>query len=148
MRIIIGLFTSVLYMPILDVFAFTISCESDANNNIVHQVFKNEICWSSSHIVHGIIAILGIILFYIICMIMALTYFEGRYQISDALARISGRPMAYFFTYELIMILTYSLLEETSSDYIIIGIMLLGSYIVFYRIHIEHPFFNAVRHWN
>ena len=112
---------------------------------MVHQVFATEICWSNSHIVHGIIAIIGIILYYLICMIMALTYFEGRYQISDALARISGRPMAYFFTYELVLILCYSLLEESSSDYIIIGIMLLGSYIVFYRIHIEHPFFNVVK---
>lgn len=66
-------------MPILDVFAFAISCQTDANNNMVHQIFSSETCWSNSHIVHGIIAIIGIILFYLICMIMALTYFEGRY---------------------------------------------------------------------
>jgi hypothetical protein len=96
------------------------------------------------HIVHGIVAVVSIIIFYSMCILISLTYFECRYIMNDASSRVSGRPIALFFTYEFIMIICYCFMQESNLDYLMIAIMLIGSYIVFWKIHIENPFYNYV----
>lgn len=75
-------------------------------------------CWSNAHIVHGIMAILGIVLYYSLCIVMTLTYFECRYVINDATARITGRSIGLFFSYELLMIICYTFMQESVYDYL------------------------------
>lgn len=68
--------------------------------------------------------------------------FRCRYLVNDANAKISGRPIALFLTYELMMIMCYSFMDSRVYDYLMIAIMLGGSYLVFLRVYLENPFYN------
>jgi len=98
-------------MPIMDIFFMTISCVPQ-NGVYMHSIYTTLLCWSNMHIVHGIVAIFAIILYYSICIFISLTYFECRYIMNDASAKVSGRPLALFFTYELVMIICYAFMDD------------------------------------
>lgn len=99
-------------------------------------------CWESVHIVHGIVSILAIVLFYILTITLSLLYYEPRYLPKEPLSKKSGRPLAVFLTYQLIMVICYTYMVGRSYDYLFILILTIGSFTIFWKIHVEGPNFN------
>ncbi len=52
-----------------------LSCHYE-NGKLVHVFYSDVICWSNQHVVHGIIAIFSIVLFYFFSVCLTLIYFE------------------------------------------------------------------------
>lgn len=66
-------------MPIIDLLFSMLSCTDNQNGLLKHSLFDIE-CWVNIHIVHSIVAIFGIIIFFVLCLLFALLYFEPRYK--------------------------------------------------------------------
>ncbi|CAK66138.1 unnamed protein product (macronuclear) [Paramecium tetraurelia] len=143
LRILIQMFLSILYMPIMDLFFSLIACTTDENGDNVNQIFNDVTCWQGVHIVHGIVSILGIVIFYLFCITFAMIYYEPRYLPKEPHSKKSGRNLTIFLTYELVMIICYTFMVGRSYDYLFILIMLVGSFIVFWKMHIENPHNNV-----
>ncbi|CAD8075777.1 unnamed protein product [Paramecium primaurelia] len=129
-------------MPIMDLFFSLIACTTDENGNTINQIFIDITCWQGVHIVHGIVSILAIILFYLFCITFALIYYEPRYLPKQPLSKKSGRNLAVFLTYELVMIICYTFMVGRYYDYLFILIILVGSFTIFWKMHIENPHNN------
>ncbi|CAK82689.1 unnamed protein product (macronuclear) [Paramecium tetraurelia] len=142
LRIMIQMFLSVLYMPIMDLFFSLIACTTDENGNTINQIFIDVTCWQGAHIVHGVVSILAIVIFYLLCITFALIYYEPRYLPKEPLSKKSGRNLAIFLTYELVMIICYTFMVGRSHDYLFILIIMIGSFIIFWKMHIENPHNN------
>ena len=69
-------------MPIIDLLLSMLSCANDENGKLMHVLFDFE-CWVNIHIVHSVVAIFGVILFVILCLLFSLLYFEPKYQPQD-----------------------------------------------------------------
>ncbi|CAD8157650.1 unnamed protein product [Paramecium octaurelia] len=143
LRIMIQMFLSVLYMPIMDLFFSLIACTTDENGNKINQIFIDVTCWQGAHIVHGIVSILAIVLFYLLCITFSLIYYEPRYLPKEPLSKKSGRNLAVFLTYELVMIICYTFMVGRSYDYLFILIITIGSFTIFWKMHIENPHNNV-----
>ncbi|CAD8157654.1 unnamed protein product [Paramecium octaurelia] len=141
LRFLINLFLQVLYMPIIDLLLSMLSCQTNQNGVLVHQLFDVE-CWSNIHIVHAIVAIFGTILFFVLCTLFSLLYYESRYLPHEASSKLTGRANAIFLTYELIMVICYTFMNGKSYEYLMILIMMIGSFTIFWKIHVEAPFNN------
>ncbi|CAD8209105.1 unnamed protein product [Paramecium pentaurelia] len=141
LRFLMSLFLQVLYMPIIDLLFSMLSCTTNQNGVLMHVLFDFE-CWVNIHIVHSVVAIFGVILFVILCLHFSLLYFEPRYQPLEASSKLSGRANAVFLIYQLIMVICYTFMNGRNYDYLMILIMLIGSFIIFWKIHIEQPFNN------
>ncbi|CAD8203560.1 unnamed protein product [Paramecium pentaurelia] len=141
LRFLISIFLQALYMPIIDLLLSMLACQTDQNGVLKHQLFDVQ-CWSNIHIVHAIVAIFGTILFFILCIIFSLLYYESRYQPHEASSKLTGRANAVFLTYELIMVICYTFMNGKNYDYLMILIMMVGSFTIFWKIHVEAPFNN------
>ncbi|CAD8162069.1 unnamed protein product [Paramecium octaurelia] len=141
LRFLMSLFLQVLYMPIVDLLFSMLSCADNQAGVLQHQLFDVE-CWVNIHIVHSVVAIFGVILFFILCLLFSLLYYEPRYQPLEASSKKSGRANAVLLTYQLIMVICYTFMTGKNYDYLMILIMLIGSFIIFWKIHIEQPFNN------
>ncbi len=87
LRTLILLFTTVLFLPILNYFFSVLSCITNNQNKIAHIYFNEIVCWENIHILHSIFAILIAIIFISIAIIVGLTYFDCRTSSADPGAR-------------------------------------------------------------
>ncbi|CAD8126295.1 unnamed protein product [Paramecium sonneborni] len=141
LRFLMSLFLQVLYMPIIDLLFSMLSCTDNQNGLLKHSLFDIE-CWVNIHIVHSIVAIFGIIIFFVLCLLFALLYFEPRYKPHQASSKQNGMANATFLIYQFIMVICYTFMNDRNYDYFMILIMLIGSFIIFWKIHIQQPFNN------
>ncbi|CAK82690.1 unnamed protein product (macronuclear) [Paramecium tetraurelia] len=137
------LFSTILYLPTLNLFFEMVNCHENDQNIVVLQAFDQE-CWNGAHIVHGIVAILGILIFVIFTAIFNLLYFEARPKIKDLLSKQSGRAKTFVYFYLLVMQMSIIILDPKDHTYIIIYIILVGAFISFYKLHIEQPYYNQM----
>ncbi|CAD8213537.1 unnamed protein product [Paramecium octaurelia] len=142
LRALIKLFLSILYMPIMDLFFSIFACAEDKTGNLMHQLFSDITCWEGTHIVHGIVSIFGIIFFYLFCITFALLYYEPRFLPMNPQSKKNGRYLAIFLTYELIMIICYTFMTQKQYDYLFIFMIAIGSFLVFWKMHVENPHNN------
>lgn len=94
---IINLMLSILYMPIVDLFISIWTCE-----NGHHYAFTNYECWSGSHTVHSIVAIIFLIIFYFLSVIHSFLYYEARFNYSNSISKQSGFDDFILKTYILV----------------------------------------------
>ncbi|CAD8151019.1 unnamed protein product [Paramecium pentaurelia] len=140
LKILINLFLSILYLPIIDVFISIIDCGFDENGVYVHNQFQDQECWVDTHILHGIVAIIFSILFYCYCVCFSMLYFESKYIPTDPNSKMSGRPLIVLFTYELIQTTFQKLVDGNDNQYFQIILLLGGSLIIFQKFHTELPY--------
>ncbi|CAD8065320.1 unnamed protein product [Paramecium sonneborni] len=140
LKIFINLFLSILYLPILDIFITIIDCGYDKNGIYIHNQFQEQKCWTDTHILHGIVAILFAIIFYGYCVCFALLYYESKYEPTNPNSKMSGRPLMMLFTYELIQTVTQKLIDGKNNQYFQIIFLLGGSLIIFQKFHTEQPY--------
>jgi len=95
LKLILNLILTILYMPFLDLFISLVICNS--NNN--HFVFEEIHCWSGSHAVHSVVALIFFILFYFISILFSFLYFESRLVYTNPNSKLSGFDDFIFKTY-------------------------------------------------
>jgi hypothetical protein len=69
------LLTTVLFMPIVEVFSFALACKNH-DGHYVHDHFDNLLCYSSTHMAITILAIIGLVVFVPFTMAVILVYLE------------------------------------------------------------------------
>lgn len=89
-----------------------LNCHYDDKNQLINIVFDS-ICWEGSHVIHAIVAILGIVVFIIITMTFNLLYFEPRFNPKDQLSSISGRFKVVKCSYFLILEISFTYIDLT-----------------------------------
>lgn len=94
-----------------------------------------EECWSSNHIIHGIVAIFGIVIFYIMVLIIDLLYFEAKYDVKILIAKKSGRTKVLMYFYFLVLEICFVVIDISNYDYVIVLIIFIGAFINFWRLH-------------
>ncbi|CAD8110362.1 unnamed protein product [Paramecium sonneborni] len=144
LKSLLKLFLTIGFLPIMLLFFGLLSCK--VNNNGVEIWFynKNIECWSNEHYIHGIFAIIGILLFQILTSSTCLIYFESKCVYGNAYAQRSGRPYSYYHINVFIIIMSYQLLETPRFSSLLLTIFCLSSFFLFYQIHTEKPFYNKV----
>ena len=96
----------------------------------------NILCWSNQHVVHGVVAIFGLIVSFLVITTFSLLYYDGRFNISEASSRKSGRPYVMILIYQLVMIICYKMSSQ-QLDHLMILVMIAGSFIILYYNHVE-----------
>ncbi|CAD8069136.1 unnamed protein product [Paramecium sonneborni] len=144
LKILINLFLSILFLPYIDLFISIIDCENDGNGNYQHYYFPNQQCWQEAHIIHGIIAIIMILIFYGFCIIFGAIYYEFQYNSAQVNSQQNGRISTYLYTYQLITIILQKLIKDQKFQYLEIIVILIGSLILLKKFHIEQPFYSQI----
>lgn len=82
LKSIINLMLSILYMPIVDLFISVWTCEDS-----YHYAFQNYECWTGSHTVHSIVAIIFLVIFYTLSVIHSFLYYEARFIYTNSISK-------------------------------------------------------------
>lgn len=133
------LFTTIFYLPILDLLFTVVYCKTDEQDETRNVVFNNELCWSGSHIIHGIVAIISIAIFIILTLTCNLLYFEARYNQKDILSKHSGRAKTFKDFYWFALFICYITIDLEKYDYVLVYIILIGNLFCFIELHIHKP---------
>ncbi|CAD8155764.1 unnamed protein product [Paramecium octaurelia] len=144
LKIIINLFLSILFLPFIDIFISIIDCQEDGNGNQVHYYFTDQQCWVGAHILHGIIAIIILLIFYGFCMILGGIYYESKFMSDQANSQQNGRISGYLYTYQSIVIILIRLIKDQKYQYLEIIIILIGSLILLKKFHMDQPFNSMI----
>lgn len=86
-KILMNLFSTILYLPILNIFLLTLDCTNDNENVLRHTYFSEVVCWQQTHILHSILSIFISIIFTLLVMVLSLTYFETKTITNDPNAK-------------------------------------------------------------
>ena len=87
LKILLFLYTTILYKPILFYLFSLSSCVKDSQNVLVHFYYPDVICWSGSHVIHSIFSFVIIIIFLVICILSTLTLFDSRLNFNNPCAK-------------------------------------------------------------
>ena len=87
LRSICTLVVTVLFLPVLDIFTFMISCQRDGNGVLRHQQYNEIECFKGNHILNAIFSVILSITFIVISMIVGITFFECKTDSSDPSTR-------------------------------------------------------------
>ncbi|CAD8074133.1 unnamed protein product [Paramecium primaurelia] len=128
LKSIINLMLSILYMPIVDLFISVWTCKDS-----YHFSFTNYECWTGSHTVHSIVAIIFLIIFYILSAIHSFLYYEARFIYTNSLSKQSGFDDFILKTYIVIQVLNYSFIESQYVQIILIAFGNITLYIYNYH---------------
>lgn len=90
-------FSTILYLPILNIFILTFDCTTDQYNVSRNTYFNEIICWEQTHILHSILGIFISVLFTILAIILSLTYFETKTITIDPNAKFYFRDNFFLF---------------------------------------------------
>lgn len=77
-KIMLSAFSTVLYLPILNIFILALDCTTDKQSVLRHTYFTEVVCWEQTHILHSVLGIFISIFFTLLVIILSLTYFEAK----------------------------------------------------------------------
>ncbi|CAD8043447.1 unnamed protein product [Paramecium primaurelia] len=143
LRTLIEFFLSILFLPFVDVFLAMLACYDDGTGYFQHYLFDVQ-CWANAHIVHGIVAIIGVIIFSFITLLFSMVYYEVNYLPQNLNSKKQSKCTTYLLLYELVMVICYTYMNDKFYEYVHILIMLIGSFLVFWCFHVEKPYNNHI----
>ncbi|CAD8048146.1 unnamed protein product [Paramecium sonneborni] len=141
LQILIGFFLSILFLPFVDVFLATIACYDDSKGQFQHYLFDIQ-CWANVHIVHGIVAIIALIIFSLTTLLFSMIYYEINYLPQKLNSKKQSMSTTFLLLYELVMVICYTFMNDKIYEYVHILIMLIGSFLLFWIFHVERPYNN------
>ena len=107
----------------------------------VHAEFQDIQCWQGFHILHTIFAIVITIVFVIMAIIVALTYFESRITSNDPTARSDPRADVCFIGNKIVLQVSFAFLPE-SYQWPMVIMIFVGGLCIFYFYQYEDPYYN------
>ena len=87
LRSVCGLVVTVLFLPVLDIFTYMISCVRDSEGVLRHQEFTEIECFTGNHILNAILSITLAIVYISIAMIVGINFFECKSTSQDPSSR-------------------------------------------------------------
>jgi hypothetical protein len=77
LRMISHFFSTLLYIPIVELFLSVYKCKEDLNGNSVHYIFAEKVCWQSTHLVICILSIMILAAFLVLAGVITLLYYDN-----------------------------------------------------------------------
>ena len=115
LRNVVSLFVTVLFLPLLQLFVSMLACaENETETGYVHSNYRDVECWTGTHIIHAVAAILVSILFIIISIIVCLTYYESRTTTNDPSARTNSRTDTFHMIDKILCIALFTFCNQVS----------------------------------
>jgi len=108
LRSITSLFVTVFYLPITETLLSMIECETNEEGKYAHVDFDEIECFKGTHFIHATIAVLVNIIFNIIGVVVALTFFETRMLTEDITARQHSRGDVIFVLIKIVLQLSFT----------------------------------------
>ncbi len=105
-------------------------------------LFPDFLCWTGQHIIHAAFALVVSVIFIIISIVVALTYFDSQSTSHDISARVNSRADVFFIGMKIILIYVYAFLGKEQYQWLIIALLLILSYIGYYNYSYKWPYFN------
>ena len=96
LRSVCSLVITILFLPVLDIFTYMLSCVRDSNGVLRHQEFTEIECFKGNHILNAIFSVILTITFISICMIVGITFFECKTDSSDPSTRFFKNVILLF----------------------------------------------------
>ncbi|CAD8052528.1 unnamed protein product [Paramecium sonneborni] len=143
LKTLIEFFLSILFLPFVDVFLAMIACYDNGKGQFQHFLF-DIYCWENVHIVHGIVAIIALIIFSFTTLLFSMIYYEVNYLPQKLNSKKQSRSTTFLLLYELVMVICYTFMNDKVYEYVHILIMLIGSFLVFWWFHVEKPYNNHI----
>lgn len=144
LRVLLKIFLTIGFMPGMGLFFLILTCEDDGKGAQIMYYVPTQQCWVSSHTVHAVFAIIGICLLQGLATVVSMMYFESKNAASDAFSQRNGRSYGYYHYFVTAITTAYILLEVPRFTAVILAISLAGSFLLFYKIHKERPFYNLI----
>jgi len=133
----------VLFLPVLDIFTYMISCTRDSEGVLRHQEFTEIECFTGNHILNSVFSILLAFVFISISMIVGITFFECKSSSRDPSARVNARANFLYIWYEMGCILIFTFCLGDEYEYVKLFFILGGSLLLFVNFHFDSPYFNT-----
>jgi len=138
-----SLFVTVLFMPLIDLFMSMAQCQVE-NGELAHYAYKDVPCWKGMHILHGSLAIMITGIFFVICCIVGLTFFESKNEPNDPSARVNARGEIFQNVYKIVCIMLNTFFTAPEYQWMLAIVTAAGAFIVFYNGFSEQPYYNDI----
>ncbi|CAD8141052.1 unnamed protein product [Paramecium pentaurelia] len=119
-------FSTILYIPMLFLFTFPISCTDGYMDS-----FSNQKCWQGLLVIDQIISIIGLIILSFMCSAVNYLFFDGSFDQEKALSKRNGRCATLTSTHFGIVVLLSMLPHNDNSQVFFEVYQLVGSVICF-----------------
>ena len=133
------LFSTFLFVPILEILFSVFACITNNQGNHVHYIFTEIVCWQGTHIMLVAINTITLIMFLIFTTVAVLLFFESSITSNSCNAKKNG-----ILNLLLLVILFIFVIFETFVSNIIIQIFIIfvGSALFFFQLRSNPPFLN------
>ena len=88
LKIFCEILLPILFLPFLEIFLTIFKCKRNLNGSQMHIIYTDTQCYSGSYIAHVIISSLIMILFLFLSFIVAVLYYECRYNSQNFNAKL------------------------------------------------------------
>lgn len=138
-RWIITLFSTFLFIPMLEILFSVFACVSNSENQKVHYIFTEINCWEATHLVISVINALSLLLFLVFIVIAVLLYFESSITSNGCISKKDGVLNLLF----LFILFIYVIFETFIDNYTLqIFVFLAGAVLFFFKLRLNPPFLN------
>ena len=119
LRIACLLLTTILFIPLLELFFSILSCKSggpDSKYNLVHQVFPARACFTGIHILHLCFAVIMIILLITLTSLVVLLFYESR-PTNDPTSKITSRVDFFQVITKTLYVFCFTIFADVSAPH-------------------------------
>ncbi|KAL4453179.1 hypothetical protein ABPG74_015410 [Tetrahymena malaccensis] len=135
----------IFYLAFIDLFSNIFGCTSVTVNGVSKTVLSdyNDVeCWTGIHILHCFVAVVFIGTLTFLVLFLSQTFFDSKMSSQDPVARANGHITYTFNIYKLVVVVMFVFMSTSQFIYLILGMILGGSIIIFQRAHFNSPFYN------
>lgn len=134
--------TTFLTIPIFDLLIATLYCTTNANGVQVLGLYNDMVCYTGIHLVATILSAIGLAVYAIYGISVALWYFEFSGTNRSAFARNPSLCNVVQFLHMAVFAILSNLFAEKTFGYFVVLTLLTFSLLLFYFNYIESPFHN------
>ena len=142
LRNVVTLSVTIFFLPVTEFLIGMVECNNDPETGkSVHNLFPDVVCWQGTHILHGVIALIIIVVFVSISLIVALNYFESRISSSDPTARSNSRADVVFIINKIMLQTTFAFVPD-EWDWPLIILIFSAGFWLWYLYQFDDPYYN------
>lgn len=139
------IFVTVLFMPILELFLSLFVCKYDEiDGKYKNSTSTDVVCFEGFHILHMIISLIVSTIFLIICIIVAISFFECSEVSEEFEAKENSRSDIVMILSKLVSTVIFSFFNDEKYDWFLILVILILSSWQFFKHFTEKPNHNHI----
>ncbi len=138
-RWIITLFSTFLFIPILEILLSVFACVSNGQGNQVHFIFTEIPCWEGTHLMIIIINSFVLIWFLSFAIVAVLLFFESSITSNSCNSKKNGLLNLLLLFIEFVFVIIETFVDNSTIQ---IFVFLIGSALFFFKLRSNPPFLN------